>query len=101
MVVQSAPSDPEREDEYNNWYASKHLPQVCAVPGIVAVRRYKVRGGGDGQAPEYVAIYELDADDLTGPMRELRARSASGQIHISDVLRLDPPPVVTLYEQID
>jgi hypothetical protein len=101
MLVQSGPSDPAREDEYNDWYASKHLPEVCAVPGIVGARRYKVHSGGDGEAPEYLAIYELEADDLADPMRELRARSAAGEIQMSDVLRLDPPPVVTLYELID
>jgi len=34
-------------------------------------------------------------------MRELRARSASGEIERNDVLRLNPPPVVTIYEQVE
>jgi hypothetical protein len=105
MVVQSSPCDPAREDEYNDWYSNTHLPEVCAVPGFVAGRRYKVHGGGAGQAdpavPSYVAIYEIDADDLTDPVKEVRARSATGQVHMSDVLQLDPPPVITVYELID
>jgi hypothetical protein len=98
MVVQSRPSDPAREDEYNQWYSHTHLPEIRAVPGFTAARRYQVHNGADHS---YLAIYEIDADDLTDPVKELRARSASGQMHKSDALQLDPPPVVTLYELID
>lgn len=104
MVVQSAPSDPAREDEYNDWYSNTHLPEVCAVPGFVGARRYKLHNVGAGDGPSghpYVAIYEIDADDLTSPMKELRARSMSGQMQMSDVLQLDPPPAITLYELIE
>ena len=103
MVVQSAPASPDREDEFNDWYDNTHVPEICAVPGFVSARRYKVHGAaaGDTGAPAYLAIYEIDADDLAAPAAELRARSASGVMHVSDALRLDPPPVVTLYEQLE
>ena len=105
MVVQSDPADPSREDEYNDWYDNTHVPEICAVPGFVSARRYKVHRpavGGDGSpAPAYLAIYEIDADDLMAPAAELRARSAAGQTHGSDALRVDPPPVVTIYELME
>lgn len=100
MVVQSGPCDPAREDEYNEWYSGTHLPEVLAIPGFTAARRYKVHGATPSGHP-YAAVYEIDADDLTGPVGELRARSAAGQMRMSDVLRTDPPPAVTLYEFID
>jgi hypothetical protein len=99
MLVQTRPSDPAREDEYNKWYAGTHIPEVLAVPGVTGVRRYKLHGA-DGAGPAYLAIYELDAEDLADPVRALGARSASGQVQMSDVLQLDPPPVVTIYELI-
>ena len=98
MVVQSRPSDPAREDEYNQWYSHTHLPEIRAVPEFVAARRYKVHNGADHS---YLAIYEIDAEDLTDPVKELQARSASGQMHLSDALQLDPPPTVTLCELLD
>ena len=105
MVVQTNPIDPSREDEYNDWYSNTHIPEVCAVPGFVGARRYKVHevaaGDGNGSTHAYLSIYEIEADDLTAPMQELRARSASGEMQISDTMRLDPPPIVTLYELID
>lgn len=61
MVVQSAPSDPAREEEYNQWYSGSHIPEVLAVPGIVSARRYKPTGAGG----DYLAVYDLDAEDLS------------------------------------
>ncbi|RAY12648.1 hypothetical protein DPM19_23935 [Actinomadura craniellae] len=101
MVVQSGPIEPAREDEYNDWYDNTHLPQVLAVPGFVAARRYRARSGADPALPGYLAIYEIEADDLTDPVKELRARSAAGEIRQSGAVRLDPPPVVTLYELME
>jgi len=99
MVVQSEPVDPAHEDEYNDWYDNTHVPEICAVPGFVSARRYKVHG--EGGPPAYLAIYEIDADDLTAPAAELRARSAAGRTHGTGALRRDPPPVVTIYELME
>ena len=104
MVVQSNPSDPAREDEFNNWYTHTHLPQVCSVPGFVAARRYKVCVDGAGASPpeyKYLAVYDIDADDIAGAVAEFRARSAAGEVSISGALQMDPPPVVTLYELVE
>ena len=100
MVVQSRPVDPAREDEFNDWYSNTHLPEILAVPGFLSARRYKVHDAAAGESA-YLAIYEIDAEDLTDPVNELRARSAAGQTHASDALQTDPPPVVTLYKLID
>ena len=100
MVVQSRPSDPARENEYNEWYGKTHLPDIRAVPGFVGARRYRLRDG-EGAKHTYLAIYEIEAEDLTAPVQELRARSRSGEIQMSDALAMDPPPVVTIYELID
>jgi hypothetical protein len=101
MLVQSGPSDPAREDEYNDWYANTHIPQIRAVPGITGARRYKALNPANGDARPYLAVYDLDADDLTDPIKELRARSASGEVQMSDALQLDPPPLVTVYQLLD
>lgn len=102
MVVQSAPVDPAREQEYNDWYDNTHVPEITAVPGFVAARRYKLHGpAGSDDAPAYLAIYEIEADELTAPAAELHARRARGLTRESGALRLDPPPVVTFYELLE
>jgi hypothetical protein len=57
-----------------------------------------VRGS---EPASYLAVYEIDADDLDAPLAELRSRGSEGRAAMSDVVRLDPPPTVTLYELIE
>ncbi len=96
LVVESQPSDPSREDEYVEWYRDTHIPEVLAVPGFRRATRYKLRAAG-GVAPEpadprYLTVYEIEADDVGQPVKELGARSAAGLTSRSDVMQMDPRP---------
>ena len=42
--------------EFNEWYNTEHLPELLAVPGILAAARYEAVKGG----PKYLACYELE-----------------------------------------
>ena len=64
LVVLSGPVAPEREDTYNDWYTDVHLPDVLAVPGYVRAARYKAFPGERSFDQEYMALYELDVEDL-------------------------------------
>jgi len=48
--------DAQHEKEFNDWYNTEHLPELLAVPGILAAARYEAVKGG----PKYLAFYELD-----------------------------------------
>jgi hypothetical protein len=106
MVVYTNPV-PDQEDEYNDWYDNRHLAEVCAVPGIVSARRFKI-GEGDGLPSsagesKYLALYELDADDLSQPMKEIAARSGTDKMYISPAMSVDDPeiaPRLAIFEQI-
>jgi hypothetical protein len=103
MFVQSNPSHPDREDEYNDWYSKTHIPEVCAIDGVVGATRYKLSDatplGPD--AHRYTAVYELEADDLGSVLAEIGARAMDGRMNMSDVLAMDPPPSMVIYELID
>ncbi|OMC56831.1 hypothetical protein A5747_06165 [Mycobacterium sp. IS-836] len=94
MLVESVPSAPDREDEYNTWYDEVHIPELLALDGIVAARRLRPV---DGQGP-YVAIYELEGDDLQAILDNMVANA--GQLHMSDALQLDPAPIPRLLEYV-
>ena len=103
MFVQSSPSAPDREDEYNDWYTNTHLGDVLQIPGITAARRYKateVTPLEDG-AHRYCAVYEVEADDLNKIMEELGTRFADGRMKMSDSMQMDPPPSFVIYELMD
>jgi hypothetical protein len=103
MFVPSQPASPERDDEYNQWYSQTHIPEVCQVPGVTGARRFKISDPAQaGPATStYIALYELDADDLTNVFEEIATRATDGRIQMSDVLSMDPPPVPVIYEVLD
>ena len=79
-----------REDEYNTWYDTVHLPEVLQVPGFVAARRYVAGASIGAPSPyRYLAIYEIEADDLTAAVAALQAAAPtldiSGAIDRSEV----------------
>jgi hypothetical protein len=92
MYVESRPSSPDREQEYNTWYDEVHLPELLALDGIVAARRLRPV---DGQGP-YVAIYDLEGEDLQAILDNMIANA--GRLQMSDALQLDPAPVPRLFE---
>ena len=92
MYVESRPSSPDREQEYNSWYDEVHIPELLALDGIVAARRLRPV---DGDGP-YVAIYELEGDDLQAILDNMIANA--GRLHMSDALQLDPAPIPRVLE---
>ncbi len=46
----------EKEDEFNEWYNNKHIPEILAVKGFVSGKRYKTLKG----SPKYLAVYEFE-----------------------------------------
>src|ERR1043166_7718753 len=59
---------PEREEEFNDWYALEHFPQILAVPGFVRGRRY----AAEDSVPKYLAWYET-ADEKVEPGPDFQA----------------------------
>lgn len=53
---------PQREEEFNAWYDTEHLPQIAALPGFVLGRRYAC----EGAMPKYLAWYDT-ADETVEP----------------------------------
>ncbi len=78
VLVVMTQSVPGQEDEYHEWYNGVHIPELLAVPGIVAAQRFEAVPGATGHtAPQqYLAIYEFDIDpeDAMKAMREARSK---------------------------
>jgi len=101
FVVKTSPAEAAREAEYNDWYANIHIPQICAVPGFVAARRYKLSPTPAQDAPAYLTIYEIDADDPGAALAEMRRRVVEGRIDSSDAVAKVPVPETALYHLVD
>lgn len=78
-----------QDDDFNTWYDNVHVPDVCAVPGMISARRYcaaPVQPGPDPARWRYLAIYEIETDNLQGVMDEMMARGGTEQMVLSDSL---------------
>ena len=99
------PVDDASDAEFNAWYDGTHVPQVrAAIPAITAVHRYRVAdvpGVGAAATHRYVAVYEMDTDDVAGAMAALGAASTDGRIEMTATMDLaGNPPVLQWYQAI-
>jgi hypothetical protein len=76
-----------RDDEFNAWYDGHHVPELSAkIPGFVSGRRYRLNPSQRSGQPaarqsrwRYLAVYELDSDDLAATHAAIAAvREAGG-----------------------
>ena len=58
LLLASMNVDPAAEEEFTRWYNTEHLPQLAAVPGVLAARRY--RAADTASERRYVALYHLE-----------------------------------------
>jgi hypothetical protein len=79
-----------REDEFNDWYETTHLPDVLGVPGIVSAQRFEFVDvqGGPGSEHRYLVLFEVEATDVAAAQeafRDAHARwNAEPELHRSD-----------------
>ncbi len=89
-IIMSNPVD-GREDDYNTWYDSVHLDDVLKLPGFVAARRYE-DADPFPQTPvryKYMAVYDIQSDDIAATLGGLFTAASSGQMPISDATDKD------------
>jgi hypothetical protein len=58
--------DDAREQEFNSWYESRHIPEVCGFPGFRRAWRLRLEpdvGDLGPRGQKYVAVYETDDAD--------------------------------------
>lgn len=84
-VVMSNPT-PGNEAEYNRWYTDQHLPDVLAVPGFVAAQRFKVDDPNSQLKHRYLALYEIETDDLNKTLSDLNSRANTPAMPLTDAL---------------
>lgn len=64
FIAQCDCMDAAREKEVIEWLDNVHIPDVLATPGIVRAERYVNINFDDNKRPKYVAMYEVETDDI-------------------------------------
>ena len=99
MLVLSRPTS-GNEAEYNHWYQHTHLPQILSLPGFVAAERYQlaVNMAGDSAYP-YIAIYEIETDDVQAAYEALVKAAGEGGLVMSPAFDRDSV-LASIYQEI-
>ena len=68
---------PGREAEFDSWYDEVHLPEVLAIPGFLSAQRYRLSEQQmfPDQRYGWLAVYEIDTDDVEDTLDRLRGAS--------------------------
>ncbi len=89
MVVASS-AKPGRDDDYNTWYDTDHIHEICALPGVISGKRYTAVAHSPNPVPgQYLALYEVETDDIMQVLAEMGRRAAAGEMSLSDALDRD------------
>lgn len=108
LLVLSGPKPADADDAYNDWYDNTHLPEVLGLAGFTSARRFRMsphqlpsQGGLDSVTARfpsrYVAIYEVEAEDLTTAVESLTA--AGPTLNVGAAMDYDTTLAV-LFEEI-
>jgi|KBSSwiStaDraftv2_1062776.scaffolds.fasta_scaffold373067_1 hypothetical protein len=107
LFVMTQPVDSQSEEAYNDWYDNVHLADALKLAGYTAARRYKPVPDPEGVPPAdgiswwgYVALYEVEADDLQAAYANLLEAVGRGDLPMSPTISLDPSPIMKMFEQI-
>ena len=76
-----------KDEEFNTWYADEHVADILAIPGIRRAERFRL--ATEKGKYKYLAVYEIEADDVNVPLTELRRRLRSGEIVLSESMQQD------------
>ncbi|MEZ5744766.1 MAG: DUF4286 family protein [Sphingomonadaceae bacterium] len=91
IMVATSTAKEGRDAEYNAWYDTHHLKDVCAVPGFTSGQRWRAMPEASPNTPpaDYIAIYEIEADDPSKVVGELLRRAQAGEIELSADIDMD------------
>ena len=88
-----------QEQEYNRWYNEQHVPDVLKVPGFVAAERFKLAQSDPNAPAPYLAIYEIETNDVQKTLAQLNERANTPAMQLSPALDLNSVKTF-LYESI-
>jgi hypothetical protein len=91
FVVLTNPT-PGKDAEYNRWYNEQHIPDVLNAAGFVCAQRFRLAETQNGprtdQTHKYLALYEIETDDLPASLKDLASRGGTPDMIMSDAIDL-------------
>jgi hypothetical protein len=95
-----------QEEEYNHWYSQQHLGDVVRIPGFVGAQRFKLVEPvlmAENFPWRYVAIYEIETDNLAAALEELSTKTGTVAVPMSeaiDTVNIVAVPMLPITEKV-
>ena len=79
-----------KDDEYNDWYTNQHLDDVLRCVGFTSAQRFRLDETTPAQtsAHRYLAIYEIETDDIGAVNAALIAAAGTPALPLSPAMDL-------------
>jgi hypothetical protein len=91
FVVLTNPT-PGKDVEFNRWYNEQHIPDVLNAAGFVCAQRFRLSETQNSpktdQTYKYLALYEIETDDLAASLKDLASRGGTPDMIMSDAIDL-------------
>jgi hypothetical protein len=79
-----------READYNDWYEKQHVFDVLAIPGIQSAQRFRLSDQSRQKLGyRYMALYEIETDNIEDIHREIARRAGTAEMPRSDAVGTD------------
>ena len=88
-----------KDKDFNDWYQNTHLKQIVSIKSFVQAQRFRfhtniVPGGPD--PARYMAIYDIETDDINASLGAMNEFAASGRMPLPDSMA--QPIIGAVYE---
>jgi hypothetical protein len=89
-----------KDKDFNDWYQNTHLKQIVSIKSFAQAQRFQfitsIVPGGPNHA-RYMAIYDIETDDINAALGAMGELAASGRMPLPDAMA--QPIVGAVYEE--
>ena len=89
-----------RDEDFNDWYQNTHLKQIVSIKSFVKAQRFRFQANivpGSADPSRYMAIYDIETDDIGAALGAMGELAASGRMPLPDSMA--QPIIGAVYEE--
>jgi len=89
-----------KEDDFNDWYQNTHLQQIVSIKSFVQAQRFRFTMNvvpGSPNPSRYMAIYDIETDDINASLGAMNELAASGRMPLP--ASMGQPIIGAVYEE--
>jgi hypothetical protein len=89
-----------KDKDFNDWYQNTHLKQIVSIKSYVQAQRFRFHTNIVPNGPNparYMAIYDIETDDINAALGAMNDLAASGGLSVPD--SMDQAIVGAVYEE--